>query len=197
MMNRIAIVILAAYVSTLSLRADELKPQASCPIDGLTISKAFYVDSSGLRLYACSANCLEKVTADVTGAIASVKDKGEQPELRQTLCPVMESKKIKDSLFVDHDGKRIHVCCRGCLKKVTKDPQTYMAKLEAQGITLDKYQVFCPVTPSNAISDTLFLDSDGKRLHLCSEACLAEAQKDPAKYISQVEADGITLDKAD
>ncbi len=56
---------------------------------------------------------------------------------RQTTCPVMGGK-IDPKLFVDVEGKRIYVCCRGCMAPILKDPATYIAKLEKEGVTLDK-----------------------------------------------------------
>jgi hypothetical protein len=45
---------------------------------------------------------------------------------------------------VDYDGKRIYVCCRGCIGVVKKDPAKYIALLEKEGITLDKVPVASP-----------------------------------------------------
>ena len=55
----------------------------------------------------------------------------------QTLCPVMGNE-VNKTLFVDYQGKRVYVCCMGCLADVKKNPAKYINKLEAQGITLDK-----------------------------------------------------------
>lgn len=58
----------------------------------------------------------------------------------QKMCPVMGGK-IDKKLFVDADGKRIYVCCSGCIAEVKKDPAKYIKMLEDQGITLDKTPV--------------------------------------------------------
>ena len=55
----------------------------------------------------------------------------------QTTCPVMEGNAINKKLFVDYEGKRIYVCCRGCIGEVNGDPAKYVKKLEAEGITLE------------------------------------------------------------
>jgi hypothetical protein len=61
------------------------------------------------------------------------------PEMKaQTTCPVMEGNKVDKSLYVDFEGKRIYVCCKGCLAEVTKEPAKFVKKLEDAGITLDK-----------------------------------------------------------
>lgn len=59
---------------------------------------------------------------------------------KQTTCPVMGGA-IDKKLFVDAEGKRIYLCCTGCIAPVKKDPKKYIAKLEADGITLEKTPV--------------------------------------------------------
>lgn len=54
----------------------------------------------------------------------------------QTTCPVMGGK-INKELYVDHDGKRIYLCCAGCVSKVKADPEKYIRQLEDQGIQLE------------------------------------------------------------
>ena len=58
-------------------------------------------------------------------------------ETPQAKCPVMGGA-IDKKLYVDHDGKRIYVCCSGCLGKVREDPAKYIKMLEDQGVTLEK-----------------------------------------------------------
>lgn len=53
----------------------------------------------------------------------------------QATCPVMGGK-INKELYVDQDGKRIYVCCGGCVKKVEKNFEKYEKKLEGEGVNL-------------------------------------------------------------
>jgi YHS domain-containing protein len=50
----------------------------------------------------------------------------------QTTCPIMGGE-INKKLFVDYKGKRIYVCCSGCLDQVKKDPEAAIKKLESMG----------------------------------------------------------------
>ena len=70
--------------------------------------------------------------------------------VHQTMCPVMGNA-IDKKLFVDHEGKRIYVCCAGCLETIKKDPATYIKQMEDQGITLFK----APVKGSNKGGNSL------------------------------------------
>jgi hypothetical protein len=68
----------------------------------------------------------------------------------QTLCPVMGNA-INKKLYVDSDGKRIYVCCAGCIATIKKDPAKYIKKLEDQGITLEKTPATAPATPAPSL----------------------------------------------
>lgn len=54
----------------------------------------------------------------------------------QTLCPVAKGP-IDKALYVDANGKRVYVCCAGCLDPIKKDPAKYIKEMEAAGITLE------------------------------------------------------------
>lgn len=58
----------------------------------------------------------------------------------QTKCPVMGGD-INKKLYVDYNGKRIYVCCGGCIGAINEKPTKYIKKLEDEGITLDKTPV--------------------------------------------------------
>lgn len=69
---------------------------------------------------------------------AKDNDKQDTPKGKaQTDCPVMGGK-INKSLYVDTQGKRIYVCCAGCLPTLKANPEKYRKELEAKGIILDK-----------------------------------------------------------
>lgn len=55
----------------------------------------------------------------------------------QTLCPVMGGE-IDKNLYVDVKGKRIYVCCRGCVGLVKAEPDKYIKILEDQGVEIEK-----------------------------------------------------------
>ncbi len=59
---------------------------------------------------------------------------------KQTACPIMGGQ-VNAKVFVDYEGKRIYFCCNGCPAEFKKDPAKYIAKLEKEGITLDKTPV--------------------------------------------------------
>ncbi|MBL7141184.1 MAG: YHS domain-containing protein [Planctomycetes bacterium] len=51
--------------------------------------------------------------------------------IAQKTCPVMGSP-INPEIYVDYQGRRIYFCCAGCPETFTKDPETYIAKVDEQ-----------------------------------------------------------------
>jgi len=54
---------------------------------------------------------------------------------RQTNCPVM-GLAVDESLYVDKDGKRIYVCCGGCIGEVKENFDKYAGQLEDKGYNI-------------------------------------------------------------
>ena len=61
---------------------------------------------------------------------------GEEEAIAQQSCPVMGGK-VNKNFYTDYKGKRVYFCCGGCPSAFKKDPETYIKKLETQGITLE------------------------------------------------------------
>jgi YHS domain-containing protein len=59
-----------------------------------------------------------------------------------------------------------------------------------------KAQTLCPVM-GGPINKSQYVDYDGKRIYVCCGGCTGKIKKDPAKYVKQLESEGITLDKAE
>ena len=59
------------------------------------------------------------------------------PGQAQTTCPVLGGK-INQDVYADCQGHRVYFCCPGCVGKFQKDPEKYLNKLKAQGVTPEK-----------------------------------------------------------
>ena len=118
----------------------KVKPQTVCPVMGGKINKSLYVDYKGQRIYMCCKGCTAALKKDPVKYIKKIVARGETPAKLQTTCPVMGGK-INRKQYVDHDGKRIYVCCPGCIPKIKAAPQKYISKLENEGVTLEHADV--------------------------------------------------------
>ncbi len=55
-------------------------------------------------------------------------------EVAQKTCPVMGGQ-INMKVYADHNGKRVYFCCPGCNGTFKKDPEKFLKKLAAEGVT--------------------------------------------------------------
>lgn len=76
------------------------------------------------------------VTAVLIGSVVASADDSRTAG-KQTACPVTGGA-VNPKLFVDYHGKRIYVCCKACMNEVWKDPALYAARLEQEGVELEK-----------------------------------------------------------
>lgn len=67
----------------------------------------------------------------------SAKATNVQAVKKQTICPI-EGGEVRTNLFADFGGKRVYFCCASCPAEFKKNPAKYIAKMEKDGITLDK-----------------------------------------------------------
>ncbi|HUI93401.1 MAG TPA: hypothetical protein VLX68_14230 [Chitinivibrionales bacterium] len=97
----------------------------------MTFSKVLVTAAAAL---AAASMLLNSVAAQNAGVKSdSAKTAAAVKELRpQTTCPVMGGP-INKNLYVDYKGKRIYVCCEGCLAEVKKNPEKYIKKLADMG----------------------------------------------------------------
>lgn len=54
-------------------------------------------------------------------------------------------------------------------------------------------QKTCPVM-GGTINKDIYADYEGKRVYFCCEACVPTFKKDPAKYITKLEGEGVVLE---
>ncbi len=59
-----------------------------------------------------------------------------------------------------------------------------------------KPQTTCPVMKGSPVSESRYVDAEGYRIYVCCGACVGAVKADPAKYIAQLQAEGVELEKA-
>jgi YHS domain-containing protein len=136
-----ASVVMALVVPAVVLaedKKDEKKavPQVNCPVTGKAVDKALSVEKDGKRIYVCCKNCIAKVEKDFDTYAKKMEGDGIVLEKAQTTCPVMKGNPINKKFFVDVEGKRIYVCCPGCIDPIKKEPAKYIKILEDEGVVL-------------------------------------------------------------
>jgi len=103
---------------------------------------------------------------------------------------------VKDHLKNEQDA---YVCCQGCIARLKKEPDKYLANLRYNGARLAqkadekawKAQGKCPVMDEEFGGDmgTPWVVNVKKRdVFVCCKGCIANVQKDPDKYLAKLPA---------
>ena len=58
--------------------------------------------------------------------------------------------------------------------------------------TIANEQKTCPVM-GGKINKDIYADYEGKRVYFCCDACISTFKKDPAKYVTKIEGEGVVL----
>lgn len=67
--------------------------------------------------------------------------------------------------------------------------------LSKRNVVEPKPQTICPVM-GGTINKAVYTDYEGKRVYFCWRSCINIFQKDPAKYVKNLEDEGVTLEEA-
>lgn len=103
----------------------------------------------------------------------------------QSACPV-SGKAIDPATYLDWQGQRIYFCCGACPAKFKADPETYFAKLAAEGVELENTQKTCPVSGETLgeMGEPHRILYQGRTVKFCCPACEKEFRKDPGRYLA-------------
>ncbi len=107
--------------------------QVTCPVSDKPVDQNVFIENGKQKVYFCCKNCRKKYQADPAKYRAAL----EGSYTYQTMCPVSDEP-IVPGVFTDlPTGQRIYFCCKGCDRKLLKNPEKYAPKLEKQGVYLD------------------------------------------------------------
>lgn len=130
-----SVMLIAGSTALYADKKHEHGNQKLCPVMNGKINKSIYSDYKDNRVFFCCPGCVQKFNAKPVFYLKKMKAKGIQPMklAKQKLCPVMGGK-INKKHFVDVKGKRLYVCCPGCIAKIKADPDKYLNKAKEKGI---------------------------------------------------------------
>ena len=130
---------------------------------------------------------LMKIAAAVFAGEADQKPVEKPKELKnQTHCPVMGGV-IDSTVYTDIQGQRVYHCCPMCSKDLKADPDKFFKKAAKDGIVFENIQTVCPVS-GEPIDKNVSLYHEGRQLKFCCEKCIATFEKEPAAYLSKMDA---------
>ncbi len=97
-----------------------------------------------------------------------------------------------EPVVYDYEGREIRFCCAGCVKPFEADPEAYLAKMDEAIIAAEgsDYPLeTCVVSGRKLGSKGEPVDHvyDNHLVRLCSAGCVKSFEKDPARYMAEVE----------
>ncbi|MCZ6816745.1 MAG: hypothetical protein O7F76_08670, partial [Planctomycetota bacterium] len=99
-------------------------------------------------------------------------------------------KAVNKKAVYEKDGDKTYFCCKMCLSKFSQDPGKYKDKL-ANCYT---YQTKCPVMGEEIDPKAATTLYNGFKLYYCCAMCDKKFKENPAKYVANLEAQGIKID---
>lgn len=115
--------------------AGDEKGNATCPVMGNPINKAVYTDYKDMRVFFCCEACIKPFHAEPAKYLKIIADNGEEPMklTEQSVCPVSGEELLGKDYYADVEGKRVYVCCDGCIGKVKAEPKKFMKVIAERG----------------------------------------------------------------
>ncbi len=166
-----------------------------CPVMDEPANLALSVATDDGPVYFCCEGCIPKFQRNpkkyATQLAAQRKALAHRAKV-QVACPVT-SEPVNKKHFVESNGEKIYLCCKGCVGKYKRDPGKYAAGLANSY----SYQTKCPVMgePINPkVSTTL---STGETIYYCCKGCDKKLRGNPAKYNKELVAQGILVNWAE
>jgi len=108
--------------------------QVACPMTGKKLNPNMTVQVGDQNVMFCCGGCKAKVRK-AEDKVATVFSTAafKKGFTHQTLCPV-SGKPINANIMVEHDGRKVYFCCKGCPKKFQANPEKYLDKLPKKEI---------------------------------------------------------------
>ncbi|MBP7829153.1 MAG: hypothetical protein KA248_04475 [Kiritimatiellae bacterium] len=92
------------------------------------------VAAAGEAKAGCAAG--EAKPACAAGEVKAAGGAGAEVKA-QSQCPVMGGA-VNKSIYVDHGGKRVYLCCNACVSTFKADPEKYVKQLAEAGVQLEE-----------------------------------------------------------
>lgn len=173
-------------------KREEAPTLPKCPVMGEAIDFSVKTMTKDGPVYFCCAGCIGKYEKDskkYAEQVAAQRSALAKMERVQVSCPV-SGKPVDKKQTMKIDGQTIAFCSKACLTEYEKAPAKFKAKLEDSY----SYQTLCPIT-KDKIDPTAYSDlSTGQRIYYCCKDCATKFLKDPAKYVSKLEEQGVNID---
>jgi YHS domain-containing protein len=122
-MRKISIVFSALVLLTIAAAAFAAGTDAKknvtnkrCPVMNADVSEQFRSEYKGQYVYFCCQGCVKMFEKDPEGYVAKLSKEDQEAIKPNTVCPVTDDKITDHTRFVEHEGRKVYLCCDGCVE---------------------------------------------------------------------------------
>lgn len=167
------------------------------------MADASTIATDGREVKFCCPNCVATFNADQKLYLDKIDAAIIEDQLkvypRHATCVVMNDEELSDPLGPDADdakplvvGNRLfRICCKKCIAKIKKDPEKFIADLDAQVIAAQKadYPLTVCVVSGEKLDEGAYEFVVANRLvRLCCKKCAEKVRANPLDAIKKVDA---------
>lgn len=199
-------VLLLSMGMTAALTANEpphggLYPLDTCPISGKKLDSEgdpVIYDYKGRELRFSSKDCIQTFLKDPDGNLAKIDAaiiQQQLPGYPLTICPVSGDKlggDMGEPINKVYQNRLVRLCCSDCLKDFAKDPDKFLAKIDAAVIEKQKPSyplTICPVsgdTLGGEMGEPIDYVFANRLVRFCCKKCVPDFAKNPWKFIAKI-----------
>jgi YHS domain-containing protein len=117
--------ILLAAVAFASDEAKKAVTNKKCPVMNSVASEQYRTEYKGQYVYFCCQGCVKMFEKDPETYVAKLSKEDQEAIKANEICPITEDKITDRTRFVEHEGRKVYLCCDGCV-------QMYKQKIAAE-----------------------------------------------------------------
>lgn len=131
--------------------------------------------------------------------VTGKEDKKEKADYPLDVCVVSGAKlgSMGEPYEYEHEGRRILLCCAGCVRAIENNPEKYLKKLDeaeekarvVETPIADYPFDVCVVSgePLDEWGEPIDLVHENRLIRFCCPACVSDFEKDPEKYLKKLD----------
>ena len=181
-----------------------------CPISKDALDGETFITYEGHTIGFCCGGCDSKFLAwsqadrdaFVKASLAASQDTetdkaAEKPEVMAvepytlTTCPVSGEAlgSMGDPIVVEHEGREVKLCCKGCVKKFNADPAKFVAAVDK--VMIDQQRPYYMLSTCIVSGESLIEEGqdvgvevlvNNRLFRVCCKSCVKKVKADPLRY---------------
>lgn len=193
--------VVALFAVTLAGTAGaDVYPLSTCPVSGSDLGKMgppVVKEYDGREVRFCCAGCPAKFEANPAEYTAQIDAKiaeQQKPQYPLETCVVSGQKLGAMGTPIDYvyRNQLVRLCCKDCVGKFEKDPETYVSKLDAAVVEKqkDSYPLATCLVSGQKLGEMgkpVDYVAGTRLIRFCCNECVKQFEKDPVKILSMLD----------